>query len=797
MAKESLEKILPIMAKDISLMKTNMVKLVRIQGGTPATKASEFFARAAGRENAYEARYDRGRSMRPTIAGAAGGGVASASSGPSSIGDFIKNILGYIVKGGILSGLIMGGAKLLENESVRKGITNFLVSLFESLSSLIRSGLKILGDVFSDPRVWESIVSVFKTLFEQLGRILKTEFKVGDMKLSVGAALAGLVGTMWLLKRAAIAATNALNGVGGRGGVGGVGPRGRRNNRGFSLGKMTLAAAAALGLGWAYDQFVARTGEEPTEEELLREADAGGESGGPRGLTGMDVGKGVAAGIGLYQGARGLNDLTKSRGLRNPYRPKPSTPTTPTPSQGKPLTSFGSVGENREMAKNKTMLEKLKAFFSKLKNNPKKLALFENKLIKRIGAAAAKRLAALGATLAAAPLTGGFSLIVSTVLFLWSVKEIYELYDLVFGEGGLYDEVMNDKDETSPTRAYSEDEISKQQQILHNAEMTYGTLYGNKNASQEEVAKAKRIFESERSKFAKMTGASAGAGTFAGEESDLSRALLDQIAKGESESSGGYNAMNQGGTKDRGIIGSGNSEKIIGKKLTDMTIGEILMRGKKPLGNEDRIFAAGRYQITPNTLQELVASGVAKPEDKFDEKTQDKLGLALLEKRGLSRFQQGNMSAEDFQNSLSKEWGAIANTSGKTSLGGPNKANMSASAAVASLLSGGKIPPSMKPPSETQIASGETPGKAAPSMLETLFASLAEFDKMTGGKLGIDTVALNDALRTIEKEIMSGPSFIDNSTNVNKTGGDVVTAQGSPAVRDENILNKIMAMRVA
>lgn len=784
MAKESLEKILPIMAKDISLMKTNMVKLVRIQGGTPATKASEFFARAAGRENAYEARYDRGRSMRPTIAGAAGGGVASASSGPSSIGDFIKNILGYIVKGGILSGLIMGGAKLLENESVRKGITDFLVSLFESLSSLIRSGLKILGDVFSDPRVWESIVSVFKSLFEQLGRILKTEFKVGDMKLSVGAALAGLVGTMFLLKRAAIAATNALNGIGGRGGARGVGPGSRRGGRGglSFLGKVGFAAAASMGLGWAYDQFVSRTGEEPTEEELLNEAGTGGS----RALTGQDVGSAVGSAAMLYGGAKVLGDMSKPKGLRNPYRTKPTTPTSP--SQGKPLTSFGSVGENREMAKNKGMWEKIKAFFSKLKNNPKKMALFENKLIKKIGASSAKRLMALGASIAAAPITGGLSLIVSLAMIGFAIYDLYELYDLVFGSGGLYDEVMNEKDELgSPTQSYSTEEINKQQQIMQAAGIAYGQLYSNKNVSQEEVAKARTRYDAEKSKFEKMSGVSTAAAPV--EQTETSKALLDLIAKGESGSAG-YNAMNQG-TRNNQILGSGNSEKIIGKKLTDMTIAEIMQRGKKPVGDEDRIFAAGRYQIIPETLKGLIASGVAKPSDKFDEATQDKLGTALLERRGLSRFQQGKMSSEEFQNSLAQEWASLPTTAGKSYYGGANKAMAGAGTQLASIL-GGKIPPS-----ETQVASAETPGKAAPSMLETLFASLAEFDKMTGGKLGLDTVALNDALRMVEKEIMSGPTFVDNSTNVSKAGGDVVAAQGSPAVRDENILNKIMAMRVA
>ena len=39
----TLERILPVMARDMNVMKSNMVKLVSIQGGTPKTKADQFF----------------------------------------------------------------------------------------------------------------------------------------------------------------------------------------------------------------------------------------------------------------------------------------------------------------------------------------------------------------------------------------------------------------------------------------------------------------------------------------------------------------------------------------------------------------------------------------------------------------------------------------------------------------------------------------------------------------------------------------------------------------------------------
>ena len=171
-------------------------------------------------------------------------------------------------------------------------------------------------------------------------------------------------------------------------------------------------------------------------------------------------------------------------------------------------------------------------------------------------------------------------------------------------------------------------------------------------------------------------------------------ALLDVIAKGESESSGGYNAMNQGtidpktgkSSANGKVIGSGDSQKIIRKKLTDMTVGEIMSldatkeKDGKKRQEKGLIFAAGRYQIIPGTLATLVKAGVVSKDDKFDEKTQDKLGNALIETRlkGIKKTDYVNV-----QNALAKEWASIPLASsingrqaGESYYGGPgNKAH--------------------------------------------------------------------------------------------------------------------------
>jgi hypothetical protein len=178
------------------------------------------------------------------------------------------------------------------------------------------------------------------------------------------------------------------------------------------------------------------------------------------------------------------------------------------------------------------------------------------------------------------------------------------------------------------------------------------------------------------------------------EKTTKNNALLDEIAKGESASSGGYNAMNQGtidpktgkASSSGKVIGSGDSQKIINKKLTDMTVGEIMsLDATKEKDGEKRkekglIFAAGRYQIIPSTLSQLVKEGVVSANDKFNEETQDKLAMALVEKRlkGVDKNDYGAM-----QNALAKEWASIPLASnvgnrqaGESYYGGPgNKAH--------------------------------------------------------------------------------------------------------------------------
>ena len=138
----------------------------------------------------------------------------------------------------------------------------------------------------------------------------------------------------------------------------------------------------------------------------------------------------------------------------------------------------------------------------------------------------------------------------------------------------------------------------------------------------------------------------------------IHRQALDIIAG--PESGGNYNAMNQGTDAQGRILGSGDSKKIIGKALTDMTIGEVIDRqnqSKYPRNaSPDRgIHAAGKYQIIGITLPGAMRGAGLKPSDKFSPENQDLLGLAVLKSQGIGAWTSGGSRYSAKETAIIKE----------------------------------------------------------------------------------------------------------------------------------------------
>ena len=126
--------------------------------------------------------------------------------------------------------------------------------------------------------------------------------------------------------------------------------------------------------------------------------------------------------------------------------------------------------------------------------------------------------------------------------------------------------------------------------------------------------------------------------------------LLNTIAKVESKNN--YNAY----------FGNPNNTSI---QFTAMTVGEVLAWQKQFVQQGNPSSAVGRYQFIDSTLQGLTRELKIDENAKFDEVLQDRLAVALLERRGVYDYVENKISREDFAHSLSKEWAALPKAIGE------------------------------------------------------------------------------------------------------------------------------------
>jgi hypothetical protein len=120
---------------------------------------------------------------------------------------------------------------------------------------------------------------------------------------------------------------------------------------------------------------------------------------------------------------------------------------------------------------------------------------------------------------------------------------------------------------------------------------------------------------------------------------------------GQHESNGNYNA----------IYGNADSQE----DLSQYSLDEIIQKSKAH-GQEHGSGAIGRYQFMNYTLEDLKKSLGLTGTEKFTPELQDLLGMALLERRGYNKFQNGEISADQFMDNLSQEWAALPNAEGKS-----------------------------------------------------------------------------------------------------------------------------------
>lgn len=127
------------------------------------------------------------------------------------------------------------------------------------------------------------------------------------------------------------------------------------------------------------------------------------------------------------------------------------------------------------------------------------------------------------------------------------------------------------------------------------------------------------------------------------------RPLLDIIAKGESK--GNYNAY----------FGNGGNTSI---RFTDMSIAQVLQWQQEYVRQGKASNAVGRYQFLGTTLQGLVQRLGIGTHQRFNEAMQDRLAIALIDRRGAMAYIENKLSREAFAANLAKEWASLPRITG-------------------------------------------------------------------------------------------------------------------------------------
>ena len=120
---------------------------------------------------------------------------------------------------------------------------------------------------------------------------------------------------------------------------------------------------------------------------------------------------------------------------------------------------------------------------------------------------------------------------------------------------------------------------------------------------------------------------------------------------------------------------------LFGGKQTDlegMTVAEV-QNLQRSHGKKTGSSATGAYQVMRRTLSELIDAGVVDPDELFTQDVQDRIGMALLQRRGYEDWKAGKLSTEQFASRLALEWASLPTVTSKSAHSGVmnNKATKS------------------------------------------------------------------------------------------------------------------------
>jgi hypothetical protein len=99
--------------------------------------------------------------------------------------------------------------------------------------------------------------------------------------------------------------------------------------------------------------------------------------------------------------------------------------------------------------------------------------------------------------------------------------------------------------------------------------------------------------------------------------------------------------------------------------LEEKTVAEV-QQLQRAHGKKTGSSATGAYQVMRKTLSDLIDQGVVDPDEPFTEDVQNRIGMALLKRRGYDEWKSGKLTTEEFADRLALEWAALPNSQGKS-----------------------------------------------------------------------------------------------------------------------------------
>jgi muramidase (phage lysozyme) len=136
------------------------------------------------------------------------------------------------------------------------------------------------------------------------------------------------------------------------------------------------------------------------------------------------------------------------------------------------------------------------------------------------------------------------------------------------------------------------------------------------------------------------------------------QALASVIGKAESDTAGGYNAANAGQAFD---LGRNGLSRFAGRPCHEIRIGEIKKWQRRGL-----LYAVGRFQMIPGTLNQAAKWAKLSDADYFSPENQDKMLVAILQHKRpkVWAYLTNNATINQALDSLAKEWSGLPMSTG-------------------------------------------------------------------------------------------------------------------------------------